>query len=72
MLRVDRVKTVSDKPRVDVMDRGKHTIGPDLKSPAPRLPGAPAPGLSLATQLTDLSPWCLSEGAETAAGGVLA
>ncbi|MEU6720072.1 CaiB/BaiF CoA-transferase family protein [Nonomuraea sp. NPDC046802] len=33
VLRVDRVKAVSDKPRRDVMDRGKHTIGLDLKSP---------------------------------------
>ncbi|MET9340773.1 CoA transferase [Nonomuraea sp. NPDC003804] len=33
VLRVDRVKTVSTKPRADVMDRGKHTIGLDLKTP---------------------------------------
>ncbi|WP_219467833.1 CaiB/BaiF CoA transferase family protein [Nonomuraea rhizosphaerae] len=33
VLRVDRVPAVSDKPRADVMDRGKHTIGLDLKSP---------------------------------------
>ncbi|MGV9309700.1 CoA transferase [Nonomuraea sp. NPDC003727] len=33
MLRVDRVKTVSGKPRADVMDRGRHTIGLDLKTP---------------------------------------
>jgi alpha-methylacyl-CoA racemase len=33
VLRIDRVKAVSDKPRTDVMDRGKHTIGLDLKSP---------------------------------------
>ncbi|MGV9773436.1 CoA transferase [Streptosporangium sp. NPDC003464] len=33
VLRVDRVKAVSGKPRADVMDRGKHTIRLDLKSP---------------------------------------
>ncbi|MFI6504264.1 CaiB/BaiF CoA transferase family protein [Nonomuraea typhae] len=33
VLRVDRVKAVHDRPRTDVMDRGKHTIGLDLKSP---------------------------------------
>ncbi|WP_214320541.1 CaiB/BaiF CoA transferase family protein [Nonomuraea sediminis] len=33
VLRVDRVPAVTDKPRADVMDRGKHTIGLDLKSP---------------------------------------
>ena len=33
VLRVDRVAAVSDQPRTDVMDRGKHTIGLDLKSP---------------------------------------
>ena len=33
VLRVDRVSAVSDKPRTDVMDRGKRTIGLDLKSP---------------------------------------
>ncbi len=33
VLRVDRVKAVSDRPRTDVMDRGKHSIGLDLKSP---------------------------------------
>ncbi|MFI6181068.1 CaiB/BaiF CoA transferase family protein [Nonomuraea sp. NPDC051191] len=33
VLRVDRVKAVSDRPRTDVMDRGKRTIGLDLKSP---------------------------------------
>lgn len=33
VLRVDRVGAVSDRPRADVMDRGKHTIGLDLKSP---------------------------------------
>ncbi|MEU7689514.1 CoA transferase [Microbispora hainanensis] len=33
VLRVDRVKAVSDTPRRDVMDRGKRTIGLDLKSP---------------------------------------
>ncbi|MEU7746062.1 CaiB/BaiF CoA-transferase family protein [Nonomuraea sp. NPDC049158] len=33
VLRVDRVSAVSDEPRTDVMDRGKHTIGLDLKSP---------------------------------------
>ncbi|MBN6057631.1 CoA transferase [Nonomuraea sp. RK-328] len=33
VLRVDRVSAVSDKPRADVMDRGKRTIGLDLKSP---------------------------------------
>ncbi|MGW6496322.1 CaiB/BaiF CoA transferase family protein [Nonomuraea angiospora] len=33
VLRVDRVKAVSDRPRGDVMDRGKRTIGLDLKSP---------------------------------------
>ncbi|MFI7627584.1 CaiB/BaiF CoA transferase family protein [Microbispora rosea] len=33
VLRVDRVKAVSDVPRRDVMDRGKRTIGLDLKSP---------------------------------------
>ena len=33
VLRVDRVAAVSDRPRTDVMDRGKHTIGLDLKSP---------------------------------------
>ncbi|GII54793.1 CoA transferase [Planotetraspora thailandica] len=34
VLRIDRVTAVSDEPRHDVMDRGKHTIGIDLKSPA--------------------------------------
>jgi len=34
VLRVDRVTAVTDRPRPDVMDRGKHTIGIDLKSPA--------------------------------------
>ncbi|MFC7649252.1 CoA transferase [Streptosporangium lutulentum] len=36
VLRVDRVGAVAaagDKPRADVMDRGKRTIGLDLKSP---------------------------------------
>ncbi|NRQ38707.1 CoA transferase [Nonomuraea sp. NN258] len=33
VLRIDRVKAVTDRPRTDVMDRGKHTIGLDLKSP---------------------------------------
>lgn len=33
VLRVDRVKSVTDQPRTDVMDRGKHSIGLDLKSP---------------------------------------
>ncbi|MFI7448286.1 CaiB/BaiF CoA transferase family protein [Nonomuraea sp. NPDC049714] len=33
VLRVDRVAAVSDRPRTDVMDRGKRTIGLDLKSP---------------------------------------
>jgi alpha-methylacyl-CoA racemase len=33
VLRVDRVKAVSDRPRTDVMDRGKRTVGLDLKSP---------------------------------------
>ncbi|MEW9529900.1 CaiB/BaiF CoA transferase family protein [Microbispora sp. NPDC049125] len=33
VLRVDRVAAVTDEPRRDVMDRGKHTIGLDLKSP---------------------------------------
>ncbi|MFC4589434.1 CaiB/BaiF CoA transferase family protein [Sphaerisporangium corydalis] len=36
VLRVDRVATVAkagDRPRTDVMDRGKRTIGLDLKSP---------------------------------------
>ncbi len=33
VLRVDRVAAVSDRPRRDVMDRGKRTIGLDLKSP---------------------------------------
>ncbi|MFG1861171.1 CaiB/BaiF CoA transferase family protein [Microbispora bryophytorum] len=33
VLRIDRVKAVSDTPRRDVMDRGKRTIGLDLKSP---------------------------------------
>jgi alpha-methylacyl-CoA racemase len=33
VLRVDRVKAVSDRPRTDVMDRGKRTIGLDLKAP---------------------------------------
>ncbi|MFC4112042.1 CaiB/BaiF CoA transferase family protein [Nonomuraea zeae] len=33
VLRIDRVGAVSDRPRTDVMDRGKHTIGLDLKSP---------------------------------------
>ncbi|MEV4223940.1 CaiB/BaiF CoA-transferase family protein [Nonomuraea sp. NPDC049725] len=33
VLRVDRVGAVSDRPRTDVMDRGKRTIGLDLKSP---------------------------------------
>jgi alpha-methylacyl-CoA racemase len=33
VLRIDRVHAVSDRPRTDVMDRGKHTIGLDLKSP---------------------------------------
>ncbi|MGN9845566.1 CaiB/BaiF CoA transferase family protein [Nonomuraea sp. H19] len=32
VLRVDRVKAVSDRPRTDVMDRGKRTIGLDLKA----------------------------------------
>ncbi|GIH28565.1 CoA transferase [Acrocarpospora phusangensis] len=34
VLRVDRVKAVTDVPRRDVMDRGKRSIGLDLKSPA--------------------------------------
>ncbi|MFI6482905.1 CaiB/BaiF CoA transferase family protein [Nonomuraea sp. NPDC050663] len=33
VLRIDRVRAVGDKPRRDVMDRGKHSIGLDLKSP---------------------------------------
>ncbi|MEV0583828.1 CaiB/BaiF CoA-transferase family protein [Nonomuraea sp. NPDC050310] len=33
VLRVDRVAAVNDRPRRDVMDRGKRTIGLDLKSP---------------------------------------
>lgn len=36
VLRVERVKTVAaagDRPRADVMDRGKRTVGLDLKSP---------------------------------------
>ncbi|MEV4803762.1 CaiB/BaiF CoA-transferase family protein [Nonomuraea sp. NPDC049421] len=33
VLRVDRVGAVRGTPRRDVMDRGKHTIGLDLKSP---------------------------------------
>ncbi|MET8862433.1 CaiB/BaiF CoA-transferase family protein [Nonomuraea sp. NPDC004580] len=33
VLRVARVGAVRDAPRRDVMDRGKHTIGLDLKSP---------------------------------------
>ncbi|MBP2706651.1 CoA transferase [Microbispora sp. RL4-1S] len=33
VLRVDRVGAVRDEPRHDVMDRGKRTIGLDLKSP---------------------------------------
>ncbi|MFI6321788.1 CaiB/BaiF CoA transferase family protein [Nonomuraea sp. NPDC050556] len=33
VLRVDRVAAVTDRPRADVMDRGKHSIGLDLKSP---------------------------------------
>ncbi|MFD2350094.1 CaiB/BaiF CoA transferase family protein [Nonomuraea ferruginea] len=33
VLRVDRVKAVSDRPRTDVMDRGKRSVGLDLKSP---------------------------------------
>ncbi|MGI5274571.1 CaiB/BaiF CoA transferase family protein [Nonomuraea sp. CA-218870] len=33
VVRVDRVAAVSDRPRTDVMDRGKRTIGLDLKSP---------------------------------------
>lgn len=33
VLRVDRVQAVSDVPRRDVMDRGKRTIGLDLKAP---------------------------------------
>lgn len=33
VLRIDRVRAVSDTPRRDVMDRGKRTIGLDLKSP---------------------------------------
>ncbi|HEX4816525.1 MAG TPA: CaiB/BaiF CoA-transferase family protein [Nonomuraea sp.] len=33
VLRIDRVKAVSDRPRADVMDRGKRTIGLDLKAP---------------------------------------
>ncbi|GAB2927975.1 CaiB/BaiF CoA transferase family protein [Nonomuraea fastidiosa] len=33
VLRVDRVGAVRDAPRRDVMNRGKHTIGLDLKSP---------------------------------------
>ncbi|GAA0376846.1 CoA transferase [Acrocarpospora corrugata] len=32
VLRVDRVKAVTDAPRRDVMDRGKRSIGLDLKS----------------------------------------
>ncbi|GIH70167.1 CaiB/BaiF CoA transferase family protein [Sphaerimonospora thailandensis] len=34
VLRIDRVGAVDDRPRRDVMDRGKRTIGLDLKSPA--------------------------------------
>lgn len=33
VLRIDRVEAVTDEPRRNVMDRGKHTIGLDLKSP---------------------------------------
>ncbi|WP_433500342.1 CaiB/BaiF CoA transferase family protein [Sphaerimonospora sp. CA-214678] len=33
VLRIDRVEAVTDRPRRDVMDRGKRTIGLDLKSP---------------------------------------
>ncbi|MFG3440825.1 CaiB/BaiF CoA transferase family protein [Nonomuraea sp. NPDC047897] len=33
VLRVDRVSAVSDRPRTDVMDRGKRTVGLDLKAP---------------------------------------
>ncbi|MEZ0076959.1 CaiB/BaiF CoA transferase family protein [Planotetraspora sp. GP83] len=33
VLRIDRVTAVTDAPRPDVMDRGKRTIGLDLKSP---------------------------------------
>ncbi|SDK74435.1 CaiB/BaiF CoA transferase family protein [Nonomuraea jiangxiensis] len=33
VLRIDRVKAVSDRPRTDVMNRGKRTIGLDLKAP---------------------------------------
>ncbi|TDD42636.1 CoA transferase [Nonomuraea terrae] len=33
VLRVDRVRAVSDRPRTDVMDRGKRTVGLDLKAP---------------------------------------
>ncbi|GAA0365154.1 CaiB/BaiF CoA-transferase family protein [Microbispora corallina] len=33
VLRIDRVGAVRDEPRRDVMDRGKRTIGLDLKSP---------------------------------------
>ncbi|MEU7001755.1 CaiB/BaiF CoA-transferase family protein [Nonomuraea sp. NPDC046570] len=33
VLRIDRVASVTDAPRRDVMDRGKRTIGLDLKSP---------------------------------------
>ncbi len=33
VLRIDRVEAVTDVPRRDVMDRGKRTIGLDLKSP---------------------------------------
>ncbi|TKK88057.1 CoA transferase [Herbidospora galbida] len=33
VLRVDRVAAVTDKPRREVMDRGKRSIGLDLKSP---------------------------------------
>lgn len=33
VLRVDRVKAVSDRPRTDVMDRGKRSVGLDLKAP---------------------------------------
>ncbi|WP_405086370.1 CaiB/BaiF CoA transferase family protein [Microbispora sp. NBC_01389] len=33
VLRVDRVAAVDDEPRREVMDRGKRTIGLDLKSP---------------------------------------
>lgn len=33
VLRVERVAAVTDRPRGDMMDRGKRTIGLDLKSP---------------------------------------